>query len=123
MEGKVVSCTVEDKQGQRFQINKEVLTRLDSEKGPFEWTLVSSSSTPSAVRSEPASPHLRRVAPLELEKLDGWSYRHKMMLSLVFELIDGHRTIDDVKAAAPLPTNVIEEAIQILLAMNVINIS
>src|SRR5579884_3469255 len=39
VEGKVTSCYIEDKNGQRHPIDRRTLIDLDTKRGPFEWTL------------------------------------------------------------------------------------
>jgi hypothetical protein len=130
VEGKVVACYIEDKQGRRHAISKDTLSQLDNERGPFEWSLTPLPSPPSPspqikIFSRPmqSSPTPRCIVPLPLEKLDGWTYSQKMMLSIVFDAIDGQRTIEDIKANTPLPPSVVEEALRVLLALQVITIS
>jgi hypothetical protein len=128
VEGKVVTCYLEDTQGQRHPVSKDMLARLDSEKGPFEWSLIALPAppplTPREIPPRPilSSPIPRRIAALDLEKLEGWTYRHKMMLSIVFDVIDGQRTIEDIKVDTPLPPMIVEEALRILVALKVISI-
>jgi hypothetical protein len=131
VEGKVVSCHIEDRQGQRHQVNIAMLIQLDNERGPFEWMLV---PLPDPPRSSPRdlppppsstepvlnSPTPQKLGSLDLEKLEGWTHRQKMMLSIVFEVVDGQRTVEDIKTDVPLPPNVVEEALRILLALKAI---
>lgn len=129
VEGKVVTCYLEDKQGKRHAVSTAMLSHLDSEKGPFEWMLTSLPTPPSPSpreippRPKRSSPTPRRIAPLDLEKLDGWTHKQKMMLSIVFDVTDGQHTIEDIKADTPLPPHIVEEALRVLLAMKVISIS
>jgi hypothetical protein len=128
VEGKVVSCYLEEKDGQRRPITKELLTRVDSERGPFEWKLKPLPSPPS-LASSPSSqkvasehrtqsaPVPRIVAPLDMVRLEGWSDQHKLMLSMVYEEIDGMRNIEEIKQRVPLTPNITEEALRILLAL------
>jgi hypothetical protein len=132
VEGKVVSCYLDDRQGQRHQVNVAMLIQLDNERGPFEWVLTSlppppmpssrDLPLPDATGPVPSSPVPRKLASLDLEKLEGWTYRQKMMLSIVFDAIDGQRSIEDVKNDVPLPPNVVEEALRVLMALKVITI-
>jgi hypothetical protein len=132
VEGKVVSCYIEDKEGQRQSIGKDILIKVDKDRGPFEWSLAPlpapPSETPAATQMS-TNPHLaqnapvpRTIATLELEKLEGWTSKQKLMLSMVYETVDGQRTIDQIKLEAPLPPDVTEEALRILFALKVITI-
>ncbi|HTK06860.1 MAG TPA: hypothetical protein VL485_06820 [Ktedonobacteraceae bacterium] len=126
--GKVATSYLEDQRGQHFLISKEQMIRLDSEKGPFEWMLTPLPAPPAAqpmayMQPTAHEPVPRRIAALDLDKLQGWNAMQKMMLSLIFEAIDGQRTIAEIKAITPLKPAVIEEGLRILFALNVINIS
>ncbi|QBD80939.1 hypothetical protein EPA93_35220 [Ktedonosporobacter rubrisoli] len=129
VEGKVTYCYIEDKDGQRRPMSKETLIRLDNERGPFEWMLVPLPAPPSPTprmvvtpQAEQNSPTPRIIAPLHLERLEGWTNSQKMMLSVVYEAINGQRNIEAIKVQAGLPPNVTEEALRILLALKVISI-
>lgn len=129
MEGRVMQCYLEDKQQKRFPVHKEMLLRLDSEKGPFEWILLPlpHSSTPFSAWSNhtplPRSLIPRRTAPLDLAKLDGWPHKQKLMLSIVFDAIDGQRSLEDIKADIPLSPEMVDEALRILMDLNVVFVS
>jgi hypothetical protein len=45
-----------------------------------------------------------------------------MMLSMVYELVDGQHDIEVIKSKASLPADVTEEALRVLLALKVITI-
>jgi hypothetical protein len=128
IEGKVVACYLEDKQGRRHQVSKEMLIHLDSEKGPFEWSLKTTQTSSSYPTKPPYpvthAPVPRRIAPLETEKLGGeWTPLQKMMLSAVYETIDGQRSVDAIKATVSLPPKIVDEALYILVCLRVITIS
>jgi hypothetical protein len=129
--GKVITCYIEDKVGRRFPIGKDTLCRLDDERGPFEWSLYPLPTPPmpgTALRPEPFldsnaqahKPIPKRVAPFGIGKLDGWTMKQRLMLTMVFETIDGQRTIEEIKANVPLLYEVTEEAIRVLLALKLI---
>ncbi|GCF09454.1 hypothetical protein [Dictyobacter arantiisoli] len=130
VEGKVIQCYIEDKQGIRHRTNKGILTRVDNERGPFEWTLVQNPSPPSLPSPHPETaiplysaqntPIPKVVSPLNLEWLEGWSYQQKLLLSVVYDLIDGVTNIEGIKSKAPLPAEVTEEALRVLLTMKFI---
>jgi hypothetical protein len=129
VEGKVTSCFIEDKSGRRYQTEKNMLIRLDNERGPFEWTLqplpAPPSSTPQAnTASQPASsaPTPQVIARLDLNTLRGWTPQQQLILSAVFDVIDGRRSIEEIKMAVPLLPHVVEEALRVLLALKVIRI-
>jgi hypothetical protein len=126
VDGKVVSCYIDDRLGQRHTVSQDMLSRLDSTRGPFEWALMplaasSSSSSRREGLSHPGnSPIPTRIASLNLGELDGRIYFPKTMLSIVFNAIDGQQTIEDIKATIPLPPSMVEEALRVLLALEVI---
>lgn len=124
VEGKVVSCYIEDKNGQRHAIPTHVLIQLDNERGPFDWTLTTPPlpTPPKAqpLRHEPHAPVPTIVALLDLDKLRGWSTAHKQILFQVYQTINGQRSVEDIKHMLPFPPYVVEEALHILLTQNVI---
>ena len=126
-QGKVVSCSIE-KNGQHQLIGKDVLVRIDNERGPFEWKLTPLPEPPSPTQhieqpiQEMHSPIPRKTALLEreLERLTGWTSTQKYMLSAVYDAIDGRRSIDEIKREVPLTSGSTDEALRILLALRVI---
>jgi hypothetical protein len=132
VEGKITSCYLEDRQGQRHQVNVAMLIQIDNERGPFEWVLTSAPAPlapssrdhtlPDSTGGAQSSPVPRKISSLDLERLEGWTNRQKMMLSIVFDVIDEQRTIEDIKNDVPLPPNVVEEALRVLIALKTITI-
>lgn len=126
--GKIVASYLEDRQKRRFPISKAQMIRLDSERGPFEWTLT---PLPEPLVAQPVAyieanlnePIPRRIAALNVTQLQGWSPMQRMMLSLIYESIDGQRSIAEIKEVIPLNPAVIEEGLRILFTLNVISIS
>jgi hypothetical protein len=143
-EGAVVSCYVEDSKGQRFPVAKDVLIRFDNEKGPFEWRFHASTSTPThtpppmpppvyagyaevqaprpnvPLLSDFAVPKI--IASLDWKQLSTWTTRQQQILWTVWQLIDGKRTVRDIKAvvASSLSDSIVEEALHVLLELRVI---
>lgn len=127
IEGKVVSCYIEDKGGYRHSTHMSVLIQLDNERGPFDWTLAPlptpaspTSQTESVPHHEPHAPTPRIVALLDLGKLHDWSPAHKQILFQVYQAINGQRDVEDIKHALPLPPYVTEQALHVLSTLNVI---
>lgn len=127
VEGKVISCYIEDKDGHRHSTQTSILVQLDNERGPFDWTLTSlpapTPSTPQATfppRSEARLPTPKITGLLDLERLYGWSPAHKQIVFQVYQAVDGQRSIDDIKQALPLPPYVTEEALHVLSTLHVI---
>jgi hypothetical protein len=127
VQGKVTSCSIE-KSGQRQLIVKDILIRVDNERGPFEWKLTPLPEPPSSTPrtempvQEMHSPVPRKIASLdrELERLTGWTSAQKYMLSAVYDAIDGRSSIDEIKKAIPLAPGGTDEALRILMALRVI---
>jgi hypothetical protein len=127
VKGKVASCSIE-KNGQHQLIGKDILIRVDNERGPFEWKLTALPEPPSPTprmempMQDMYSPVPRKTASLEreLERLTGWTSAQKHMLSTVYGAIDGRRSIDEIKKAVPLAPGGTDEALRILLALRVI---
>jgi hypothetical protein len=143
-EGAVVSCYVEDSKGQRSPVAKDVLIRFDNEKGPFEWRFHASASTPThtpppmpppvyagyaeAQMPRPNVPLLsdfavpKIIASLDWKQLSTWTTRQQQILWTVWQLIDGKRTVHDIKVvvASSLSDSIVEEALHVLLELRVI---
>jgi hypothetical protein len=123
IEGKVVSCYIEDKDGHRHLIQASKLIQIDNERGPFDWTLTIPPSPAATPRHEPHVPIPRIVALLELEQLQGWPSTHKHILLQVYQTIDGKKTIDDIRQTVALPPYVTEEALHVLSMLKVITLT
>jgi hypothetical protein len=68
-------------------------------------------------RATQYSPVPETIAPLDLKRLASWPTRQKLMLSIVYDLIDGVRNIEEIKFNSLLPPDVTEDALRILLSM------
>ena len=133
IEGRVVSCYLDDQQGQRYYVDEALFVQLDDAHGPFEWVLIPQPApitpyqidltTPPMVEVPPISPVPTKLAVLDVGRLVGWTYRQKTMLLIVFDAVDGQRTIEDIKQNVPLPPHVVEEALRVLTTLKVIEIS
>lgn len=131
VEGEVSSVHLEDKQGGRYSTDKETLCRFDKEKGPFEWIfkpLSTASDQPHfteiAQSPFPAQRNsvLRVISELVPDRLQGWTPQQVDTLYMVLVAIDGKRTIEEVKLAVPLPSDLIDELLRILFELNIIDI-
>ena len=123
-QGKVVSCFLEESDGQKHLIDTHTLSRLDAEKGPFAWTLLSFPAPAPSVEpsSSPllVSPLPKRIASLDLHAMQTWSSKEKMLLRTVFAMIDGRRSVEELKASLSLSPDTVEKVLQTLLTMHVI---
>lgn len=136
-EGHVVSCYIENEFEQRQSSEIAGLLVLDTQAGPFAWRFRPPQQEPrpetkalAPVRPQPrsVSRHLtsyaipRRIANLDLSWLTSWSPQQKRILRMVYSMIDGQRSIAAIERSVPAPKNTIQEAIFILIAMQVIAI-
>lgn len=134
VDGQVVSVYVEDKQGRRYSSDKETLCRLDTEKGPYEWTLITpSTASQQAEKFQTAPPNplassLQRtsiprvISSLPWERLGGWTPQQREALYAVLMAIDGAHTVEEITYLVSLPIDLVEELLLILLELNVIAI-
>jgi hypothetical protein len=146
VEGVVTSCILEDKDGQQYSTSKDELMRFDSAKGPFEWSFQAMSSEPMPM--EVSKPLLRPPSPgynqkrirgspvgafsdlgvpriitqLDWKQLSTWTVRQQQILSGIWRLIDGRRTIREIKSTIgnSLPASVVDEAFYVLLELRVV---
>ncbi len=134
VEGKIVSCYVIDRNGERLLPGKELLMRLDEERGPFKWVFRAASfeqmspvssagsklhelKSPYTVRS----PIFRPLVPyLETQSLQRWTPQQQQHLCAIFTMINGQATLDEIKARLALPSHIVEDNIRILLQLKVI---
>ena len=136
-EGKVVSCYVEDKIAQHPS-KIEALIALDTDEGPFPWRFRPQKQEPPsytdrsvAIRSHsrPSPKQLtpgaipRRIANLDLSWLTTWSPQQKRILRMIYIMVDGRRTVATIEKSVPLPHTVVQEALVVLIAMQVITIN
>lgn len=130
VEGKVTSSYVEDREGRRHSISATILAAVDDERGPFDWQLAPLPAPPSTAKAVHTFEHAtyntpvpKVIAALDLELLRGWSAKQKLMLSTVYEVIDGRKDIESLKKEVPLQANITEEALRVLLSLGVIAIN
>lgn len=124
--GEVVSVYLEDQQGQRYSADRESLCRLDREKGPFEWMFFPQASPEIAFHS-PSTPSVSPVptivATIPQERLMAWTFQQKEALYTLLRVINGERTIEDIKHLVPFSTDLVDELLRILLDLHVVILS
>jgi hypothetical protein len=132
IEGKIMSCYLIDRTGQRHNFAKESLIKLDEAKGPFSWTfrkttpLTSTTPFPEqtgklAVPQLPRFPvPIRLIHHLDLQLLQPWTPEQQRCLYMVFSMVNGRRGIDEIKERSSLPPEVVEQAIQVLVRLQAI---
>jgi len=133
VQGKVVQCYLVDRKGERYRTTRDMLIQLDEAKGPFSWTFqakadpvvaASPAEQGSQGRAQPAEkpPILRPlVRYLDLSPYQHWwTPQQQHYLQLIFSLVDGRRSIDEIKAQIPLAPAIVDEGIRILLQLKAI---
>jgi hypothetical protein len=132
LEGKVVSCYLLDRAGDRHPFMKETLIKLDETKGPFTWTFreatTSIFTTPFLEQTEELSAPLvpsfpvpiRLIRHLDVRRLQQWTPEQRQWLLMVFSMVNGQSGIDDIKEHLPLHPHIVDEAIRILILLQVI---
>lgn len=141
--GIVVVCFFIDKKGQQHAIEKEALIQLDEEKGPFEWSFQPSKSArsdkrdhqfeqpeirmPSADLLQSVDPNAvvpRSIAAIDWRWLHNWTTQQCQSLSMVWQLIDGRRTVGEIKDALVTshPPALVDESLRVLRDLKVIAI-
>ncbi|MBO0793041.1 MAG: hypothetical protein J2P36_19125 [Ktedonobacteraceae bacterium] len=139
-EGLVVSCLIIDELGRQSLADTHALIQTDEKAGPFDWTfypyeerpptstLISSSAShaPMSVKAatvkDDAIP-IRLVPELQLSWLTTWSNDDIPFAQQIFSLVNGKRTIRDIKAllfrASP---ERVEKAFVFLIAMKQVEV-
>lgn len=131
--GRVTACYVVDKPGQRIQSDIEMLCRIDRQKGPFEWVFEEQQQA-SPASSQPTPETLDRlllmdiltpiaIAPLRWEQFNHWTPAQKQMLQNVWKMIDGKRTIQEIKFDFPFSPQIVDDVLQVLLKLQVITVA
>jgi hypothetical protein len=144
MQGTVTSCLAKDQKGHIYTVDINVLLKIDKDRGPFEWNLLplaeqthsSSEELPLPIpRPEQSRQHRNYtykpfnsptpyiIANLNLNLLTSWTPEQRQALFKLYSLVDGHKTIDDIKQAVSLSSELVEEGLRVLVSMNVIAIS
>ena len=142
--GEVTSCLARDRKEHIYTVNINVLLKLDKDRGPFEWNLLPLAQVeklaPAPQRTSPLllgqsgenSIHLSKrsnspipyvTAKFDFNLLISWAPEQKKALFILYSLVDGNRTIEDIKQAVSLPSHLVEEGLRVLISMNVIAIS
>lgn len=133
IQGKVVSCYLIDKAGERHPGDLQLLVQLDAEKGPFGWAFRSSPEPPSnppissmSAHQAPAQTKAQSPVPkpvtryLDPKQLQQWTPQQQMCIYTVFSLVNGQNSIDEIKKRTSLPPTVVDETIRILLFLRAI---
>jgi len=188
MQGDVISCRAKNQGGNIYNLDINLLLKLDEIRGPFEWQLIplTPEETRAASTTQPLSPSLwdgesgsnirpvvgrttrslspslleressgivgRTTQPLEPSLLELFEHNilqrnkssnspiphvtarltfnqtsaltpaQKHALITIYSLVDGNRSIEDIKQAVAFPPQLVEEAMQVLVWIGVIAI-
>jgi hypothetical protein len=147
VQGTVTSCLAKDQKGQMYTVDIHMLLKLDKDRGPFEWKLLplapSEKTSSLSQRHSPPSQELEYpeqnrnshytyksfnsarpypTAKLNFSLRSSWTSEQKQILFLLYSLVDGKRTIEDIKQAVSLPPQFVEEGLRILASLDVIAI-
>jgi hypothetical protein len=132
IEGKIVSCYLVDRAGQRYNFVKDSLIKLDETKGPFSWTFRKTTpptlTTPfpeqiakPSVPQVPRSPvPIRLVHHLDSQYLQQWTPEQQRCLYMIFSMVNGQWGINEIKERSPFPPTIVDQAIQVLLRLQAI---
>ncbi|MBE3560040.1 MAG: hypothetical protein IMW89_12550 [Ktedonobacteraceae bacterium] len=144
--GKITSCSVEDATGRRFPITIDTIINIDEKKGPFAWVFRPQLQSRPRLQSQPPRPqqvaggpdHLLKaqspaplvpdeiipvplVQTLDLDRFTSLTYNQRLILGWLFSMIDGSRTVADIKAMLPrLHGSDVEKGLLFLKQSNVI---
>ena len=122
--GQATACRVECSNG-RFYEGKDAFDRLQAIQ---EWQVHFDNQPPPSVtlsrpgtRPEPVTPKIPRPkGPLAPHLLTGYSPQQRIVLRSVHFMIDGHKTVDQIKAQLNLPPETVDSALATLLRLAVI---
>lgn len=142
--GRIISCSLFDKQGQRQRTDEVHLIKADENRGPFGWKFypraVVESSLPSPVNPALSAPQptwlpagispmrddaipVRLEQELQISWLTTWNENEITFLRQIFSLINGQRSVHDIKAlmfrSSP---EMVEKSLVFLVAMKQISI-
>ena len=135
-EGNIVSCYIQDEFEHRLPTEIAKLLALDAKAGPLAWRFLPPQQGPRpetralpAVRPQPASQQLtsyavpRRIANLDLSWITTWLPQQKRILRMVYSMVDGQRSVAIIERSVPIPNAIVQEALVILIAMQVITVT
>lgn len=138
--GQILSCFLLDEQGQRRPADKEYLIQVDEKGGPFDWKFYPRAEATPTVPSAPVpnrstamqvasasggiSPvnddaiPVRLTPELQFSWLTTWHESEIRFLQQIFSLINGRRTVHDIKTLMfRISPEIIEKSLIFLIAM------
>ncbi len=114
-EGRVVSCTIEDGNGQTQLAGKDALQWLER-LGTLSWTLtLQKTTTPLPAQTKPLqapapTPRIyvpRRIAYVTQEQINTWPRKHR----IVFGLIDGKKRVEQLAGLLSLSPKEVQQVL------------
>lgn len=130
--GKVISCQLVDQRGKHHQISKELLMQLDDERGPYGWVFhpAEDATSTTPMPAQPSEPVVRIIPRLPVparlvQQLDSglmqqWTPQQQRYLRIIFSLVNGQRSVDEIKTLVVFPAVVVDEGIYTLILLKAI---
>ena len=131
-QGKIAACYLIDRQGQRHPASPQILIQLDAEKGPFGWIFQASSaqlspaSASEQVYQVPTPTKSLSLIPQPLVRyldsglLQQWTPQQQRYIYMIFSMVNGQSSIDEIRRQTSLSPNIVDEVIRILLFLRII---
>lgn len=104
--------------------NGEWYVRIDLNIEQTFWAMKQRPSPPSARSYIPPPPTIlqapRPIRPLDAAFLNQFPAKQRLLLRMVFTLVNGQRTVEHIKAQVHVPPEVVDEALTTLRSLGVI---
>lgn len=129
-EGKIIECLIEGRSGvsingtAAFQILRPVAVWQVQARSDRNVDIPPSNPTPSSLPQVSSSLNViipRRNMPLLPGHLDGMSAKERIALRSVLALVNGQRSVDQIKTQMHLPTETVERVLWQLYRMQIIS--
>jgi hypothetical protein len=146
VDGQIVSCfRIEPYAGKQrslqIPVGQDMLIQLDQRKGPFAWSFhprhippqpQSSALVPASAPPAPTFPELapavaddaipiRLIAELHVDWLASRPNEEQRILWLIFGLVDGQRSVREIKSLVRFAPEIVEKGLIFLIAMHQIS--
>lgn len=143
-EGSIIDCLIQSQDGVQLRTGKDAYTLLSTksewqvridpnvewtlrymqQQGAQEWntyTPYMSPPSPMPAPTPPASIYVPRpIRPLESHLLTRYTMKQCLILRMVFAMVNGERTIEQIKGQLHLSPEVVDEALTNLHSLSVI---
>ncbi|BCL79822.1 hypothetical protein ccbrp13_22870 [Ktedonobacteria bacterium brp13] len=151
VDGQIVSCfRIEQRAGEQhageqrslqISVSQDMLIQLDQRKGPFAWSFhprhippqpQSSALVPAPAPTAPTLPEtapavaddaipIRLIAELHVDWLASRPNEEQRILWLIFGLVDGQRSVREIKSLLRFAPDIVEKGLIFLIAMHQIS--